>query len=65
MWNQIQGLDDQKLSNFYFTVKKTALYLSLGFHEGRSSYRRSLQPSKENIKQLKSWSKEKIPLLKT
>jgi hypothetical protein len=27
-----------------------AIYLSLGLDKGRSSYRRSLQPSKENIK---------------
>jgi hypothetical protein len=39
-----------------FTVKiiiyflsKIAIYISLGLHKGRLSYRRSLQPSKENI----------------
>ncbi len=29
--------------------------LSLGLHKGRPSYRRSLQPSKENIQYLKTW----------
>jgi hypothetical protein len=28
---------------------KIAIYMSLGIHKGRSSYRRLLQPSKENI----------------
>jgi hypothetical protein len=32
----------------YFWIKIT-IYLSLGLHKGRSSYRRSLHPSKENI----------------
>jgi hypothetical protein len=30
-------------------------FLSLGLRNGRPSYRRSLQPSKENIQQLKKW----------
>jgi hypothetical protein len=29
------------------TAEKIAIYLSLGFREGRPSYRRSLQPSKK------------------
>ncbi len=32
---------------------KIAIYLSLGLRKGRPSYRRSLQPSKENIQHLK------------
>jgi hypothetical protein len=48
---QIQGFDDQKFGrnlqlNFYFIF---AIYLSLGLHKERPSYRRSLHPSKENI----------------
>jgi hypothetical protein len=34
--------------NFFFG-SKILIYLSLGHHKGRLSYRRSLQPSKENI----------------
>jgi hypothetical protein len=30
-----------------------AIYLSLGHHKGRPSYRRNLQPSKENIQHFK------------
>jgi hypothetical protein len=48
---------DQKLKKkntaeifFYiFFCSKIAIYLSLGLFKGRPSYRRSLQPSKENI----------------
>ncbi len=35
---------------------KTTIYQSLGLHKGRPSYRRSLQPSKENIQQFKTWN---------
>ncbi len=38
------------LKNLIFFWSKIAIYLSLGLHKGRQSYRRSLQPSKENIK---------------
>ncbi len=34
----------------YFCWSKIAIYLSLGHYKGRPSYRRSLQPSKENIR---------------
>ncbi len=34
---------------FIFFGPKIAVYLHLGLHKGRTSYRRSLQPSKENI----------------
>jgi hypothetical protein len=44
-----------------FTAKKVdifkikiAIYLSLGLHEGSPSYRKSLQPSKENIHHFKT-----------
>jgi hypothetical protein len=33
---------------------KTTIYLSLGLHKGCPSYRRSLQPSKENIQHFKT-----------
>jgi hypothetical protein len=53
---RIQGFDDQKLKkklqlkkNYLFGGSKTSIYLSLGLHTGRPSYRRSLQLSKENI----------------
>jgi hypothetical protein len=32
---------------WYFFEKKVAIYLSLGLHKGRTIYRRSLQPQKE------------------
>ncbi len=34
----------------------SAIYLLLGLHNGRPSYRRSLQPSKENIQHFKTWN---------
>jgi hypothetical protein len=37
-----------------FDFKKVAIYLSLGLPKGRPSYRRSLQPSKENIQHFKT-----------
>jgi hypothetical protein len=33
---------------------KTTLYLSLGLHKGRPSYKRSLQLSKENVQALQN-----------
>jgi hypothetical protein len=55
------GFDDLKLKkiyswkfNFYSFDQKIAIYLSLGLHKGRPSYRRSLQLSKENIQYLKT-----------
>ncbi len=57
---RIQGFYDQKFQKIYswkyFFSSKTTIYLSLGFHEGRPSYRRSLQPSKENIQRFKRWN---------
>jgi hypothetical protein len=53
---RIQSFDDQKLKKitavklfFIFFKSKIAIYLSLGLHKGLTSYRRSLEPSKENI----------------
>jgi hypothetical protein len=54
---QIQGFYDKKLKkktpkiSFIFFLLNIAIYLSLCLHKGRPSYRRSLQSSKENIKQ--------------
>jgi hypothetical protein len=57
---RIQGFDDKKLKKIVkkccFSVKKIARYLSLGLHKGPPSYRRSLQPSKENIHHFKTWN---------
>jgi hypothetical protein len=52
IWNQ--GFDDQKKVKKKNTaeicfISEIAIYLSLGLHKGRPSYRRNLQPSKENI----------------
>jgi hypothetical protein len=48
------GFDDLKLKKIYnwkflflFSCSKISIYLSLGLHKGRPSYRRSLQLSKE------------------
>ncbi len=41
---------------FVFFWSKIAFYLSLGFRNGRPSYRRSLQPSKENIQHFRKWN---------
>jgi hypothetical protein len=53
---RIQGFDEQKFEkNYnwekikYFFLSKIAIYLSLGLHKGHPSYRRRLQPSKENF----------------
>ena len=55
---QVQSFDDQKLEKIYswkkkILLSKTTIYLSLGLHKGHPSYRKSLQPSKENIQQFK------------
>ncbi len=42
--------------NYTFFWSKIAMYLFLGLHRGRLSYRRSLQPSKENIQLFKTWN---------
>jgi hypothetical protein len=46
-----QGFYDQKLEKiyswiFFFFLSKTTIYLSLGLHKGRPSYKRSLHLSK-------------------
>ncbi len=62
---RIQSFDNQKLKKkitlqlknlFIFLGSKIAIYVSLGLHKGRPSYKRNLQPSKENIHQLKTWN---------
>jgi hypothetical protein len=51
-WPKIEKNYSWKKINFFFG-SKTTIYLSLGLHKGRPSYRRSLQPSKENIQHFK------------
>ncbi len=41
---------------FNFLGSKTTIYLFLGLRKGRPNYRRSLQPSKENIQHFKTWN---------
>jgi hypothetical protein len=41
--------------NYIFLDQKLQFTIFLGLHKGRPSYRRSLQPSKENIQYLKTW----------
>jgi hypothetical protein len=43
-----EGFDDQKFKKIHLKIlfyQKIAIYLSLGLHKGRPSYKRSLQPS--------------------
>jgi hypothetical protein len=57
---RIQDFDDQKFEKIYskkklnFFGSKNTIYLSLGLQKGSPIYRRSLQPSKENIQQFKT-----------
>jgi hypothetical protein len=65
---RIQGFNDQKLNKNYTKKKQnffnqTAIYLSLGLHKVRPSYRRSLQLSREAIQHLKTLIKKKKNLL--
>jgi hypothetical protein len=49
--------DKNTAENFYYDIyfkSKIAIYLSLCLYNGHPSYRRSLQPSKENIKHFKT-----------
>ncbi len=45
-----------------FGGSKNTIYLSLGLHKGRLSYRRSLQPSKDNIQYFKHEISEFFPI---
>jgi hypothetical protein len=52
MTNNLKIKAAKKINNF---LKSTlAIYLSLGLHKGRPSYRRSLHPSKKNIQHFKT-----------
>ncbi len=61
-WIRIQHSSESRFGSKYswkklsFFIKKIAIYLSLGLHKGRPSYRESLQPSKENIQHFKTWN---------
>ncbi len=65
---RIQGFHDQKMEknfswkkkNFFGSKTTIYRYLSLGLHKERSSYRRSLQISKEAIQHFKAWTFKKI-----
>jgi hypothetical protein len=50
----LKKITAEKKINFFLDQKKI-IYLSQGLHKGRPSYRRSLQPSKENIQHFKAW----------
>jgi hypothetical protein len=57
-WIRIRiRFDDQNWRKFLFYLfflSKILIYLSLGLRKGRPSYRRSLQPLKENIQHFKT-----------
>jgi hypothetical protein len=52
LMTKIVNFTTEKQSSFF--LSKIAIYLSLGLHEGRPSYWRSLQPSNKNIQHFKS-----------
>jgi hypothetical protein len=58
--NSDPGFYDQKSKKInswkIFLWSKTTIYLYLGLHKGRPSYKRSLQLSKENIQHFKTWN---------
>ncbi len=58
-WKKVTA--KKKLHFFY--IKNYNLYLSLGLHKERPSYRRSLQLSKEAIQHFKTWTFKKFLLL--
>ncbi len=53
---QIRTKNYRRKKNLLFFFIKNGNYLSLGLHNGRPSFRRSLQPSKENIQHFKTWN---------
>ncbi len=53
---QIQGFEKFTVEIVFFFISKITIYLSLGRHKGRPSYRRSLQPSNVNIQHFKTWN---------
>ncbi len=53
-WSKIEI--NSKLKKIIFFGSKISIYLSLGLYKGCPSYRRSLQPSKKNIQQFKTWN---------
>ncbi len=52
-----------QLKIFFIFGQKTIIYLSLGLHKERPSYRRSLQLSKEAIQHFKTWTLKKITVV--
>ncbi len=54
MTKNLKKITAGKKFNIFWS--KIAIYLSLGLHKGRPSYRRSLHPSKGNIKHFKTWN---------
>jgi hypothetical protein len=46
---------EKKIKNIHF-LSNTTIYLSLGLHKGRLSYKRSLQLSNMNIQHFKTWN---------
>jgi hypothetical protein len=53
-----RDFEDQKLKRIYswniFFFDKKLRFISIGLHKGRPGYRRSLQPTKENIQHFKT-----------
>jgi hypothetical protein len=53
---RIQGFDDRNWKKLNIFLSKISIYLHLGLYKGRPSFRRSIQPSKENSQHFKSWN---------
>ncbi len=54
-WYPVTKIEEKNTYEIFFLFWSkiaTGIYLSLGLHKGRPRYRRSLQPSKENIQHL-------------
>ncbi len=52
-WPKLEkNLQLKKIGYFFIKIE---IWLSLDLHKGRTSYRRSLQPSKKNIQHFKTW----------
>ncbi len=54
-WPKLEKFSNWKKKYFFF-LSKISIYLSLGLHKRRPSYKKSLQPSKDNIQHFLTWN---------
>ncbi len=55
-WPRILKNAAEIFFKYLFLIKKIAIYLHLGHEKRRPSYRKSFEPSKENIQHFKRWN---------